>query len=60
MKLSKAKRREIEKALAKRVPPVTKAQLKQQRLQNLKQNLTLAQREARALKLQMRSLRGAE
>ena len=59
-KLKPAERQKIEQALALRVPPATKSQLKQQRLQNLKQNLTVARRQVQKLKAEMRAVRGAE
>ena len=43
-------RRKIEKSLALWVPPATKQQLRQQRLQNLQQNLALGRRNVQAIK----------
>ena len=59
-KLSKADQQKIEAALAARVQRPTKQELKAQQLQDLRQSLEVAQRNVHAIKLQMRSLRGAE
>ena len=56
-KLKPQDRWKIETSLEKRVPPATKQELKQQRLQNLQQNLTVAQRQVQKIKAEMRSVR---